>query len=54
MNLGQEVLMTPMATGGPCKVLCQTLTPFMVLLFAMTFLVAATHMPLLMLTLRLV
>lgn len=42
----------PMATNGRCRSTCDSLLPFMLLLFLMTFLVAGTQMPLLMTTLR--
>ncbi|XP_065344246.1 solute carrier organic anion transporter family member 5A1 [Cloeon dipterum] len=47
-----EVTMVPVATAGPCNSPCQTIFPFLILLFFMTFLVALTQMPLLMIVLR--
>ncbi|ELU10514.1 hypothetical protein CAPTEDRAFT_116572, partial [Capitella teleta] len=41
-----------MATNGPCPRDCQTLVPFMMMVFLMTFVVSCTQMPLLMITLR--
>lgn len=41
-----------MATAGPCTTPCRTIYPFLILLFFMTFIVAATQMPLLMIVLR--
>ncbi|CAG5122707.1 unnamed protein product, partial [Candidula unifasciata] len=47
-----EVIISPMATSGPCKNTCERLLPFLILLVFMTFCVAGTQMPLLMVTLR--
>ncbi|CAH1773391.1 unnamed protein product [Owenia fusiformis] len=47
-----EVLMSPLARSGPCKMSCRTLAPFMVVLFFMVVAVSATQIPLLMLTMR--
>ncbi|KAI8777069.1 solute carrier organic anion transporter family member 5A1, partial [Biomphalaria glabrata] len=47
-----EVIISPMATSGPCKNTCDRLLPFLILLVGMTFCVAGTQMPLLMVTLR--
>ncbi|XP_074656314.1 solute carrier organic anion transporter family member 5A1-like [Tubulanus polymorphus] len=46
------VFMAPIATSGPCLNSCGTLLPFMITLFVMTFMVAGTQMPLIMVTLR--
>ncbi|KAL3892149.1 hypothetical protein ACJMK2_004386 [Sinanodonta woodiana] len=51
-HMSEEVIMSPIATSGPCKSTCQNLLPFLILLVVMTFCVAGTHMPLLMVTLR--
>ena len=51
-SVSNEVIMSPLATSGPCKNTCRRLLPFMVMLFVMTFLVAGAQMPLLMVTLR--
>ena len=51
-HMSSEVIMSPMATSGPCKSTCQTLLPFLILLVFMTFCVAGTQMPILMVTLR--
>lgn len=48
----QEVTMIPIATQGPCHKPCRTIFPFLILLFFMTFIVASTQMPLLMIVLR--
>jgi solute carrier organic anion transporter family, member 3A len=48
----QEVLAIPVATAGPCHKPCRTIFPFLILLFFMTFIVASTQMPLLMIVLR--
>lgn len=48
----QEVTVVPIATAGPCHKPCRTIYPFLILLFFMTFLVASTQMPLLMIVLR--
>lgn len=48
----QEVTVVPVATAGPCHKPCRTIFPFLILLFFMTFIVAATQMPLLMIVLR--
>lgn len=42
----------PVATAGPCHKPCRTIFPFLILLFFMTFIVASTQMPLLMIVLR--
>ncbi|XP_076456638.1 solute carrier organic anion transporter family member 5A1-like [Babylonia areolata] len=47
-----EVIISPLATSGPCKSQCERLLPFLILLVGMTFCVAGTQMPLLMVTLR--
>ncbi|XP_059175220.1 solute carrier organic anion transporter family member 5A1-like [Physella acuta] len=47
-----EVIISPMATSGACKNTCERLLPFLILLVGMTFCVASTQMPLLMVTLR--
>ncbi|XP_052738618.1 solute carrier organic anion transporter family member 5A1 [Bicyclus anynana] len=47
-----EVTVVPVATAGPCNPPCTTIFPFLVLLFFMTFIVAVTQMPLLMIVLR--
>ncbi|KAI9586199.1 solute carrier organic anion transporter family member 4A1 [Glossina fuscipes] len=47
-----EVTVVPVATAGPCTTPCRTIYPFLILLFFMTFIVAATQMPLLMIVLR--
>lgn len=47
-----EVTMVPVASAGPCLSPCRTIYPFLILLFFMTFIVAATQMPLLMIVLR--
>jgi len=44
--------MSPVATSGPCKSTCRNLLPFLILLVFMTFCVAGTQMPILMVTLR--
>lgn len=44
--------MVPVATAGPCSSSCRTIYPFLILLFFMTFIVAITQMPLLMIVLR--
>lgn len=41
-----------MASSGSCPSDCQTLIPFMMMVFLMTFVVSCTQMPLLMITLR--
>lgn len=48
----QEVTMIPIASRGPCNKPCKTIFPFLILLFFMTFIVASTQMPLLMIVLR--
>lgn len=48
----QEVTVIPVATAGPCHKPCRTIFPFLILLFFMTFIVASTQMPLLMIVLR--
>ncbi|XP_037957068.1 solute carrier organic anion transporter family member 5A1 isoform X2 [Teleopsis dalmanni] len=47
-----EVTVVPVATAGPCSTPCRTIYPFLILLFFMTFIVASTQMPLLMIVLR--
>lgn len=47
-----EVTVVPVATAGPCNSTCRTIFPFLILLFFMTFVVAVTQMPLLMIVLR--
>lgn len=47
-----EVTVVPVATAGPCNSSCHTIYPFLILLFFMTFVVAITQMPLLMIVLR--
>ncbi|XP_023290281.1 solute carrier organic anion transporter family member 3A1 isoform X2 [Orussus abietinus] len=47
-----EVTVVPVATAGPCISPCKTIFPFLILLFFMTFIVAVTQMPLLMIVLR--
>ncbi|XP_064597257.1 solute carrier organic anion transporter family member 5A1-like [Liolophura sinensis] len=47
-----EVIMSPLATNGPCKTTCDSMLPFLILLVVMTFCVSGTHMPLVMVTLR--
>ncbi|XP_073991491.1 organic anion transporting polypeptide 30B isoform X2 [Rhodnius prolixus] len=47
-----EVTVVPVATAGPCNSPCHTIFPFLILLFFMTFVVAVTQMPLLMIVLR--
>lgn len=47
-----EVTVVPVATAGPCTRPCRTIYPFLMLLFFMTFIVAGTQMPLLMIVLR--
>uniref|UniRef100_U5ERZ1 Putative organic anion transporter n=1 Tax=Corethrella appendiculata TaxID=1370023 RepID=U5ERZ1_9DIPT len=47
-----EVTVVPVATAGVCNKPCRTIYPFLILLFFMTFIVAATQMPLLMIVLR--
>lgn len=51
-SISPEVIMSPVATSGPCKSTCQNLLPFLILLVILTFTVAGTQMPLLMITLR--
>lgn len=48
----EDVTVVPIATAGPCTSPCSTISPFLLLLFFMTFIVAATQMPLLMIVLR--
>lgn len=45
---------TVSASSGFCRGECATLLPFMIMLFFMTFVIASTQMPLLMVTIRLV
>lgn len=52
LNSGDGVTVVPVATAGPCLSKCRTIYPFLFLLFFMTFIVAATQMPLLMIVLR--
>ncbi|XP_060076397.1 solute carrier organic anion transporter family member 5A1-like [Ylistrum balloti] len=52
VSISPEVIMSPVATKGPCKSTCQNLFPFLILLVGVTFTVAGTQMPLLMVTLR--
>lgn len=47
-----EVTVVPLATAGPCYIPCNTIMPFMVLLFFMCCVVAISQMPLLMIVLR--
>ncbi|XP_076056544.1 organic anion transporting polypeptide 30B isoform X2 [Oratosquilla oratoria] len=47
-----EVTVVPVATAGPCFIPCNTILPFMVLLFFMCIFVAISQMPLLMIVLR--
>ena len=47
-----EVTAVPVATAGPCYIPCNTVKPFMVLLFFMSSAVAISQMPLLMIVLR--
>lgn len=47
-----EVTVVPVASAGACSTRCQTIYPFLILLFFMTFIVASTQMPLLMIVLR--
>ena len=47
-----EITIVPVATPGSCSRSCSNALPFMVLLFFMTFVVAITQMPLLMIVLR--
>lgn len=47
-----DVTVVPVATAGPCVKPCRTIYPFLILLFFMTFVVASTQMPLLMIVLR--
>ncbi|XP_055295376.1 solute carrier organic anion transporter family member 5A1 isoform X2 [Sitodiplosis mosellana] len=47
-----EVTVVPVASAGPCATPCRTIYPFLILLFFMTFIVASTQMPLLMIVLR--
>lgn len=49
-----EVTVIPVARAGPCTTPCRTIYPFLILLFFMTFIVASTQMPLLMIVLRFV
>ncbi|XP_034253759.1 solute carrier organic anion transporter family member 5A1, partial [Thrips palmi] len=51
-NRFAEVTVVPVATAGPCSSPCKTIFPFLILLFFMTFVVAVTQMPLLMIVLR--
>ncbi|KAK7054568.1 Solute carrier organic anion transporter member 5A1 [Halocaridina rubra] len=47
-----EVTAVPVATAGPCYIPCNTIMPFMILLFFMCTVVAISQMPLLMIVLR--
>ncbi|CAG5133316.1 unnamed protein product, partial [Candidula unifasciata] len=47
-----EVIYSPMATSGACKNTCERMLPFLIMLVVMTFCVAGTQMPILMVTLR--
>ncbi|CAG0920966.1 unnamed protein product, partial [Notodromas monacha] len=47
-----DVTAIPVATAGPCAPVCDSVMAFLVLLFFMTFVVAITQMPLLMIVLR--
>lgn len=47
-----DVTVVPVASAGPCISPCSTIYPFLILLFFMTFIVASTQMPLLMIVLR--
>ncbi|ROT61125.1 putative solute carrier organic anion transporter family member 3A1 isoform X2 [Penaeus vannamei] len=47
-----EVTVVPVATAGPCYYPCNTIMPFMILLFFMCTVVAISQMPLLMIVLR--
>jgi organic anion transporter 3A len=48
-----DVTAVPVATAGPCpSPMCDAIMAFLVLLFFMTFVVAITQMPLLMIVLR--
>lgn len=51
-NNYDEVTVVPVASAGPCISPCRTIYPFLILLFFMTFIVASTQMPLLMIVLR--
>ncbi|XP_053619039.1 solute carrier organic anion transporter family member 5A1 isoform X2 [Plodia interpunctella] len=51
-DYSSEVTVVPVATAGACNPPCTTIFPFLVLLFFMTFVVAVTQMPLLMIVLR--
>lgn len=48
----EDVTVVPIATAGPCTTPCSRISQFLLLLFFMTFIVAATKMPLLMIVLR--
>lgn len=52
MSGEHEVIIAPLAISGPCQSQCERLLPFLILLVVMTFCVAGTQMPLLMVTLR--
>ncbi|XP_071542524.1 solute carrier organic anion transporter family member 3A1 [Panulirus ornatus] len=54
MSVGSfsEVTVVPVATAGPCYIPCNTIMPFMILLFFMCTVVAISQMPLLMIVLR--
>ena len=51
-SFSPEVIMSPVAQNGPCESSCNNLLPFLVVLVLVTFTVAGTQMPLLMVTLR--
>lgn len=48
----QDVTVVPVATNGPCSNICQTIAPFMILLFVMSLAVSMSQMPLFMIVLR--
>ena len=47
-----DTLVRPSATSGACERPCDSLEPFMIMLFLLTFTVAMIQMPLLMVTMR--
>jgi len=56
-DLGRQLesgvtMTTVAASSGICRGECATLLPFMIMLFFMTFVIAGTQMPLLMVTIR--
>ena len=56
-DLGRQLeagvtMTTVSASSGICRGECATLLPFMIMLFFMTFVIAGTQMPLLMVTIR--